>query len=864
MTRDSSIISSRAQSIISCCLLLVLLEPAKSLIRPSHQQRILRGCQQYQEPTTSSSLCMVAAPLPRDGGWSNNNKRSNNTWGGNNNNNAKRKVRQKYKRKRMPATEKERRRLTYERQAQYEALLSRSGDEAPSIWSFECLFPKAVLDEEVIERDLNEVKKRDAAIGKLSSKRGAGGKSKQRQLRFSILESPDEPKTERLKTSAIGGSSMMRVWREPKLSSFILPYDAEDVVGNTKAFLDETTTRDGSSTEEATAEAEAVANILNPTLNPNNQNPNATLSERLGAAVIETNKSGKVDMELTRMVEDRMYGYRRGNSLLKDGAIQFREGVRLGNPLPVNAARLNYHAKMELRSHRVEEAQELYEEAIRIDPRDGRAYLGLSRCAERRRDYKLAKECLKAGITNAVSVAEDGTPDIGANPFLLQALGCLEEKAGHLNQAEALFIEAARSRPSHAASWVALAQLRTEKFRQSAMAGRVCYQTAARELEKAGMKPSAHVFTAWAAMEYKKEGDVRRARKLFQMALKADKRCSAAWLQLGCMEAKQENWQQAEISFETCLKFDKRNSRVLQAYAIMESKRPKGNSRKVIDLFERALKVNKRDAGVLQPYAIYVAELGDVEAARDLFERGTKVNRRHAPVWQAWGVFETRQGNPEAARNIFQQGIWACAPLGGGQSGGYKCARLWQAWGVLEAQEGDDAAARRCFNRAVDADKRNIAAYRAWTMMEEELGNWDDARSLFEWALQQFEPGTVERKQMWQAYELMEQNAGNPAGATGVYQRSMREVFKLQDTEEEEEMESEEESVTEPSSTVGGVEKEDEKLKEYDVMQWDQGSSNSMKAEAMETEVWLNNGSIEGKVPTSTMKKKRTQKQESS
>ena len=148
-------------------------------------------------------------------------------------------------------------------------------------------------------------------------------------------------------------------------------------------------------------------------------------------------------------------------------------------------------------------------------------------------------------------------------------------------------------------------------------------------------------------------------------------------------------------------------------------------------------------------------------------------------------------------------------------------------------------------------------------MMEEELGNWDDARSLFEWALQQFEPGTTERKQLWQAYELMEQNAINPAGATAIYQRSMREVFKLQDIKEEKEQESEEQSIAEPVSTVVDVkEKEEEKKKEYDVMQWDQGSSSSMKAESMESEVWMNNGSIEGKVPTSAMKRKRNQKQE--
>jgi tetratricopeptide (TPR) repeat protein len=529
---------------------------------------------------------MVGAVAPQDAWSDRNNRRIFDTI--RSETKTKGKLRKQYKRKRMPETERERRRLTSERQAQFEELVSR--DEPPSIWRFESLFPKPFWDEEVIERDMNEVKRRDALIKKAK------------------IQKAEKLKTEKLKTSAIGASSMMRVWREPKLSSYLLPYDTPDLVGegSIKAFID----------EDQISEIEAAANILNPTFAPP-VNFNGTLSERLAAAVTQTNKSGRVDRELSRMVEDSMYGYRR-TSLMADGAIKFREGVRLGNPLPVNAARLNYLAKKELRNNRVEEAQELYEEAIKVDPRSGMAYLGLSRCAQRRRDFTLAKECLKAGIGNSVSCTDDGTPDCGGNPFLLQALGCLEEKAGHLSQAEALFMEAARSRPSHAAAWVALGQLRTEKFRQSAIAGRVCYQTAERELAQAGMKPSAHVYTAWAAMEYKKAGDVRRARNLFKLALKADKQCSAAWLQLGVMEGNNENWDQAELCFETVLKFDQRNSRVLQAYAIMESKRPNSMSRKVIGLFERALKVNPRDAGVLQPYALFVAELDDIDAARDL------------------------------------------------------------------------------------------------------------------------------------------------------------------------------------------------------------------------------------------------------
>ena len=510
-------------------------------------------------------------------------------------NNKKRRVRQKYKRKRIPATERERQKLRNERQAKYEQILSNAGGECPSIWSFEMLFPKAVWDEATIKRDLYEVKLRDEKTKKkeaLATKAMDTTSSRSKEHDMSL-----RPK---MKTSAIGGSSMMRVWREPKLSSFVLP-NAFPPPFDTEA----------PEFEDPVVESKA------------NASAGDSLSERIAAAAVSTNSTGKVNLELTRMVEDRMYGYRRGTkiyetSLMGDGAVQFREGVRLGNPLRVNADRLNYLAKKELRRDRVEEAQELYEQAIHIDPSDGRAYLGLSRCAGRRRDFKLAREVLRAGIATSVSCNTNGVPDRGANPFLLQALGCLEEKSGHLAQAEALYIAAAKSRPSHAAAWVALAQLRTRKLRQGAAAGRVCFQTAERELQKAGMPQSSHVYTAWASLEYEKAGELRRARTLYRKALEIDPKCSAAWLQLGVMEANNENWKQAEDCFENVLKFDQRNSRVLQAYAIMETKRPNPNSRKAIGLFERALKANPRDAGVLQPYALFVASLGDIDAARDL------------------------------------------------------------------------------------------------------------------------------------------------------------------------------------------------------------------------------------------------------
>jgi tetratricopeptide (TPR) repeat protein len=608
---------SGSGSFTSSVLLLLFLVPRSCSLMPSFRIRYnWADSTSHLYPLSiqseASILCMVMMAMPEKDidSWSGTKQTSVDNF---QKQDKQRRVRQKYQRKRIPETERDVRELRRERQAKYEAILKNSADGAcPNVWSFEGLFPQAVWDEETIKKDLYEIKRRDA-----------------------ILSRNKQPKlVSKMKTSAIGGSSMMRVWRDPKLSSYILPYDPPPQAASSKkaeAKLFDAPTASEIQETETVLEPPAVftESVLEPLFSTESvlepfiaRTNNATsLTERFGEAAV--NRTVKVDFQLTRMVEDRMYGYQRGpstyaSSLMGDGAVKFREGVRLGNPLGVNADRLNYLAKKELRKDRVEEAQELYEMAIEIDPRDGRAYLGLSRCVERRRDYKLARDILRAGIANSVSCDENGVPDRGANPFVMQALGCLEEKSGHLAQAEALYIEAARSRPSHAAAWVALGQLRTNKFRQGAAAGRVCYQTAERELQRAGRPASAHVYTAWASLEYKRAGDVRQARKLFKSALKVDPKCSAAWLQLGVMEGNNENWKEAHECFEAVLQFDQRNSRVMQAYAIMESKRPDANSRKAIGLFERALKANPRDAGVLQPYALYVASLGDIDAAREL------------------------------------------------------------------------------------------------------------------------------------------------------------------------------------------------------------------------------------------------------
>jgi len=559
---------------------------------------------------------------------------------------------------------------------------------------------------------------------------------------------------------------------------------------------------------------------------------NTTSSSKNKNGTSTSTSSTVVDRELTKMVEERLFGYQTNN---------YADTIRYGSPLKVNADKLTYHAKKLMRSKKFKEAIELYNQALDIDPRDGRPYLGLSRIAERKKELKLARDWLRQGIAHSSTNLRSER----MNPFLLQALGCLEERAGNLAEAETLYIESVKIRSWHAASWVSLAQLRVWKLRRGAASGRVCFQTAVYELNLADAKPNAYIYTAWARMEYEIAGDARTAKILFQKAIAIDPKSSAAWFQLGLMESSSLNFEKAIKCFETVLKFDPNNSRVLQAYAIMESKRAVTDSRHVIDLFERALKVRngRYDAGVYQAYALFVATLGDLDGARDLLRRGTEVDKRHAPVWQAWGVLETKHGSPQTARKIFQQGIWNCAQSSGTQAGGRNCARLWQAWGILEKRTRNFSAARKCFSRALDADAWNVPSVTAWAKMEEELGNVMDARGVFERSLSKFSSKAQEKKGLWRAYELMESRLGNTHESQLVFGRYTSECMNSpKNTEDRYDLSTK----TIPASPEVSPNTDAEEIEVYRI---------SSSRDFVDGEVWMNNGSIEGKIPMAAMKR---------
>jgi hypothetical protein len=134
--------------------------------------------------------------------------------------------------------------------------------------------------------------------------------------------------------------------------------------------------------------------------------------------------------------------------------------------------------------------------------------------------------------------------------------------------------------------------------------------------------------------------------------------------------------------------------------------------------------------------------------------------------------------------------------------------------------------------------------------MEEDLGNLKDAELIFERALKQFAPGTSEKMSLWRAYELMEQRAGNDRATQGVFQRSMRETMAVNEVSVVADLRSfRTETAKDANQDVL------EKSNEVEVIRWD------TEATTMKADVWMNDGSIEGKVPKKTLAKMKANKQ---
>lgn len=177
-------------------------------------------------------------------------------------------------------------------------------------------------------------------------------------------------------------------------------------------------------------------------------------------------------------------------------------------------------------------AMETYERCAKLDPLDGRAWLGLSQMYRKRGREDEAERVLLEGLRWD-----------GQNAFLLQAYGRLQEQRGRQDEALELYGRAVRARPQHAASWVACGLL-LQKRRQGG-AAEACLKVACT------VAPTSYYVWQVVGQWHKKRGELSLARAAFRRSLQLNSKNAATYHAWGVLE-----WRSAALTFFPALTAD--------------------------------------------------------------------------------------------------------------------------------------------------------------------------------------------------------------------------------------------------------------------------------------------------------------------
>jgi len=464
-----------------------------------------------------------------------------------------------------------------------------------------------------------------------------------------------------------------------------------------------------------------------------------------------------------------------GPGAAREGSF-FADRARAGQrALGINLDLLNWSAKREQRKGHGNSARQIWQQCIEIDQRDGRAWIALSKDAERsKRDPNLAAQLL--------------VDSLRANPnsaYVRQAYGVLLERQGLWRKALDQYDRGLKCDAGHAASLVAKARLVAAHVPDGDAAARKCYEQAL-----ASEKNNCFALLGWADLEAK-AGAGGAARALFQRAAKANPRNAATFVAWALFEEREPGADPRGYTggvcrglFATAHAAHPSSTRALTTWAAFEARQ--GNATGAAALLHKATRVQGHFQGGCTDATAFAklgelvwAEQRDAKRARESFRRAVAVDATRAATYENWAAMEAAIGDAARARELLQQGIWGCAS---GVPDRNAVARLWLASGKLEANAalGIDplaaataaAAARRAYAAALDYAStvalEPLAAIIActWATLERRLGDDNRARAVLEDRIETH----PNDPSLWRALLQLEPADGRPA--TVVRQRA--------------------------------------------------------------------------------------------
>ncbi|KAJ2658737.1 NineTeen Complex (NTC) component [Coemansia sp. RSA 1200] len=216
-----------------------------------------------------------------------------------------------------------------------------------------------------------------------------------------------------------------------------------------------------------------------------------------------------------------------------------------------------------------------------------------------------------------------------------------------------------------------------------------------------------------------------RRRREFEEGVRRNRSNIGEWLRYAAWEESQGEVARARSVYERALDVDGRNQTVFIKYAELEMKNK--NIALARNLYDRAVTTLPRVAQFWQRYTYMEELLGNIAGAREVFSRWMRWEPEES-AWAAFIGFETRYGELGNARALWERVVYV-----------HPEPRVWLKWARFEEDKGDAESVRRVFGLAIDRLGESFMdqhVFISFAKFETRLREYDRARAIYRYALE--------------------------------------------------------------------------------------------------------------------------------
>lgn len=256
-------------------------------------------------------------------------------------------------------------------------------------------------------------------------------------------------------------------------------------------------------------------------------------------------------------------------------------------------------------------------------------------------------------------------------------------------------------------------------------------------------------------------------RKYFEDLVRRERWKLTTWSKYARWEAQQGDLRRARSVWERALEVDHRETKLWVGYAEMEMKAQCVNHAR--NLWDRAVTLLPRVDQLWYKYVHMEEMLEDVSAARAIFERWM----RWEPDEQAWRAYinmEMRYKQTERARRVYER---LCATL--------PSTKVFVSWAMFEVKFGTRAAARAVYEQAVeilgeeeDVDREEL--FMRFAEFEVRAKEHERARAIFRLALELLPK--AQSRRLYERYSSFEKQRGDKASIESVVVAKRRQQYE--------------------------------------------------------------------------------------